>query len=251
MDLVIANLVDRPDLADSFWEFDDLWPRFMQQDPIGDLYYSRATDRYAAYTMVAYDSDAPERPVARSCSVPFAFGDEVDRPELPLDGWDGVIRWGWLDDLDGRQATHVSALEIAIRRDLRGKGLASVMLEAMRDNVKALGFNDLYAPVRPSGKAEVPHTPMPEYAAQVRPDGLPVDPWLRVHARAGGEVVRVCPRAMTISGALAEWREWTGMPFDVTGDVVVPGALTPVHCDVDHDHAVYVEPGVWVRHVLT
>jgi hypothetical protein len=22
----------------------------------------------------------------------------------------------------------------------------------------------------------------------------------------------------------------------------------PVHCEVEHDHAVYVEPNVWVRH---
>ena len=40
----------------------------------------------------------------------------------------------------------------------------------------------------------------------------------------------------------------TGLPFDVTGPVVVPGALVPVHCDVDQDHAVYVEPNVWVHH---
>lgn len=53
---------------------------------------------------------------------------------------------------------------------------------------------------------------------------------------------------MTISGTLAEWREWTGLPFDHTGDVLVPFALNPVHCDVAHDHAVYVEPGVWVHH---
>ena len=29
------------------------------------------------------------------------------------------------------------------------------------------------------------------------------------------------------------------------------GALTPVHVDVEADHAVYVEPDVWVRHDLT
>jgi len=31
---------------------------------------------------------------------------------------------------------------------------------------------------------------------------------------------------------------------------MVPKALVPVHCDVRHDHAVYVEPDVWVRHDL-
>ena len=52
-------------------------------------------------------------------------------------------------------------------------------------------------------------------------------------------------------GSLAQWREWTGLPFDRTGDVIVPGALVPVHCDAEHDHAVYVEPNVWVKHALT
>jgi hypothetical protein len=88
---------------------------------------------------------------------------------------------------------------------------------------------------------------MTEYVAQVRDDGLPVDPWLRVHVKAGGKIVKVAPRSMVIAGTLAEWREWTGLPFDQTGDVVVPKALVPVHADLAHDHAVYVEPNVWVR----
>ena len=37
----------------------------------------------------------------------------------------------------------------------------------------------------------------------------------------------------------------------VAGDVIVPEALVPVHCDAEHDHAVYVEPNVWVEHVLS
>jgi len=55
---------------------------------------------------------------------------------------------------------------------------------------------------------------------------------------------------MVIPGTLAEWQAWTGLPFDTTGPVEVPGALVPVHCDVVHDHAVYVEPAVWVHHRL-
>ena len=89
---------------------------------------------------------------------------------------------------------------------------------------------------------------MREYAARVRDDGLPEDPWLRLHVRAGGTIERVCPRAMTISGTLAEWRDWTGLPFDTDGDVELPFALNPVHVSLAHDHAVYVEPGVWVHH---
>jgi GNAT superfamily N-acetyltransferase len=248
VDLLIASLADRPDLADRLWDFDGLWPRFMQQDPVADLFYSRAATTYAAYTLLALDPDDPEHPVARSCSVPFALGADVGRPQLPDDGWDGVIRWAWLDELAGRAPTHVSALEVAIRPDLRGTGLASVLLEAKRANVARLGFTDLVAPVRPSRKTHEPRTPMREYAARRRDDGLPEDPWLRLHVRVGGTVERVCPRAMTIAGSLDEWRSWTGLPFDTDGEVEVPFALNPVHVSLDQDHAVYVEPGVWVHH---
>jgi hypothetical protein len=54
-----------------------------------------------------------------------------------------------------------------------------------------------------------------------------------------------------MAASLAEWRAWTGLPFDRTGDVIVPEALLPVHCDAGHDHAVYVEPNVRVGHDLT
>jgi hypothetical protein len=121
----------------------------------------------------------------------------------------------------------------------------------MRRNAAGLGFGSLVAPVRPSAKHRHPDLSMVEYAAQRRDDGLPVDPWLRVHVRAGGKIVGVSNRAMTIGGTLSDWRGWTGLPFDTTGPVHVPEALIPVHCDVTHDYAVYCEPCVWVHHRLT
>lgn len=250
MDLVIASLEERPDLAHLLREFDDPWPEFMKWDPVGDVYYNRVTTTWAEWTLVAWDAADPSRLVAKSHSVPFVMGEEFDRTKLPDDGWDGVILWAFYDDLVGRQPTHASALEVAIRPDLQGTGLASVMLEAKRQNAIRLGVSDLYAPVRPNGKHHEPNTPMTEYAFRTRDDGLPVDPWLRLHVQVGGTIEGVCPRAMTISGTLDEWRGWTGLPFDESGDVVVPSALNPVHVSVEHDHAVYVEPGVWVRHRL-
>lgn len=248
MDVMVASLADRPDLAPLLWGLDDPWPEFMRHDPMSDVYYSRADTTYAAWSLVAWDAADPTRAIAKSHSVPFAMGEDIGRPELPSDGWDGVIRWAWHDDVAGREPTHVSALEVAIRQDLQGTGLASVMLEAKRENAARHGFHDLVAPVRPNHKHLQPQLAMSDYLAQVRDDGLPEDPWLRLHARIGGEIVGVCPNAMTISGTPADWRGWTGEAFDATGDVVVPFALNPVHVSIEHDHAVYVEPGVWVHH---
>jgi hypothetical protein len=117
-------------------------------------------------------------------------------------------------------------------------------------NAARLGYTELVAPVRPNTKAD-PDEPMASYAFRTRGDGLPVDPWLRVHVRAGGRILNVAPTSMTISGTLAQWREWTGLAFDASGPVHVPGALVPVLCAAEHDYAVYVEPNVWVYHSLS
>ena len=55
---------------------------------------------------------------------------------------------------------------------------------------------------------------------------------------------------MTIAGTLEQWRGWTGLPLDRSGDIEVPGGLVPLHVDVEAGSAVYVEPNVWMRHRL-
>jgi GNAT superfamily N-acetyltransferase len=242
--LTIAVLADRPDLVTPMWRMDTSWPEFMRHDPIGGLYYANVEDRFAEYVLVG--QDAAGDVVAVAHSIPCVLG-SLDSEELPDSGWDHAIRSGVLASIRDERPDAISAVEIAVRPDLQGTGLSVQMLAAMRENAARHGFADLVAPVRPSGKSD-PHEPMSSYAARVRDDGLPVDPWLRVHVRAGGRIEKVAPRSMVVPGTLAEWREWTGLPFDRTGPVVVPKALAPVHCDTEHGVATYVEPNVWVRH---
>jgi hypothetical protein len=160
-----------------------------------------------------------------------------------------VLQWGFEDLRFERETNVSSALEIVIKPTHLGRGLSYRMLQAMRDAVKAKGHTTLYAPVRPNGKADA-RMPMSQYVDQTREDGLPVDPWLRVHVKAGGKIVKVASTSMLIAGSLAEWRTWTGLPFDQTGEVIVPQALVPVLADVDHDRAIYAEPNVWIQHDL-
>lgn len=241
----ITTLHERPDLSGPFWQLTDLWPRFMLEDPVGDLYFSQL-GLWRDHVLVAADADG--RVVARALSVPFRLDDDIGRPALPPHGWDGVIRWSWLDHLAGRRPNHVSALEITVAPEARGTGLAARLIDGMKDGARRIGAAALVAPVRPSRKHLEPGESMGAYVARTRDDGLPEDPWLRVHARAGGTIVGVCPASMTIPGSLDQWRSWAGLPFDRPGPVEVPGALVPVHVDVANDHAVYVEPNVWVRH---
>ncbi len=124
------------------------------------------------------------------------------------------------------------------------------MLSAMKTNTARLGFKHLYAPVRPSHKHLEPYISMRDYAFRTREDGLPYDPWLRVHVRAGGTIIKIAPCSMTVAGTLEAWRDWTKLPFNHDGNVVVPGALVPVHVSLAQNHAVYLEPNVWVHHAL-
>jgi GNAT superfamily N-acetyltransferase len=248
MRLDFATFAERPDLAPLAQRFPGGWHEFMYHDPLAPLYYDHADTTWAEYALIAVDAADPSSPVAKAYSVPFDV--PADPAGLPPDGWDRVILGAVADLVAGRRRAHVSALEITIQPALRGKGLAGQVLNAMRDNAKRLGHDVLVAPVRPSAKSDVPTEPIEEYAFRVRSDGLPVDPWLRVHVRAGAKIVKVAPRSMTITGTLDEWRSWTGLPFDRPGPVIVPGALVPVHCDPAQGVAVYVEPNVWVRHDL-
>lgn len=249
MDLLTVTVAKRPDLAQLLHDFNP-WPRFMHQDPVGSLYYADPVGMYPEFVLVAIDLDHPGQLVAKAYSVPFTW-DEDPAVSLPGDGWDGVILSAALDRLAGRRGNLISALEISIRKDLRGSGLSRVMLGAMRENAAALGFSSLVAPVRPSEKHLKPTMSIAEYAALRRADGLPVDAWLRTHVRAGGTIVGVSPRAMMMAGSVAQWREWTGLPFDTTGPVIVPEALVPVHCDLAQDYAAYCEPCIWIHHRLT
>ncbi|MET8148058.1 N-acetyltransferase [Actinoplanes sp. NPDC049668] len=245
MDLEIATAAERPDFVPRWSELDGLWPEFMTKDRTGAFFYGYEFDHHPEFQLLAVDADTG-RAVAKAHSVPVSFDDPIE-DGLPEDGWDWAIRRAAHDRLRGIAPTMVSALEIMIRPDLRGTGLSGRMLAAMRANVAARGFTDLVAPVRPTGAQG---RPIDAYADERRADGLPVDPWLRVHVRAGGRIVNVAHSSMVMAGTLAQWREWTGLPFDETGPVTVPHALGPVHCDVSQNHAVYVEPNVWVHHRL-
>jgi GNAT superfamily N-acetyltransferase len=246
MDLTISTLAERPELEGAMWSMKDLWPEFMMYDPVGWANMGRIVREFPEYVLVA--TDATGAVVARGFSVPFRL-DAEGRRALPARGWDEVLNWAFSDLRHGREADTVSAIEITVDLGHLGKGLSHRMLAAMRENAGRRGFAELVAPVRPNGKHLEAEAPMHEYAFRTREaDGLPHDPWLRVHVRAGGVIEAVAPASMTVSGSVEQWREWTGLPFDTDGPVEVEGALVPVHCEATRGYAVYVEPNVWVRH---
>ena len=244
----LVTLQARPDLASQVFDtrFRAAWPEFMMHDPTADLYF--APPHFAAHHDTAFaviDPADPGTAIGRAFAVPFA-----PRGHLPDTGWDGVIRWAHDDRAQGRPRTAVSALEITLLPAYRGRGASALVLRAMAAHLRGLGFAELVVPLRPTAKHLEPFTPMDEYAVRMRPDGLPADPWLRTHVRAGATVVKVAPESMTITAPVAAWASWTGLSFAASGAFAIPGALAPLVIDLGRDAGTYVEPNIWVRHTL-
>lgn len=241
----IVPLVERFELLASMWDLASTWPPFMLKDPIGNRLFGKVPELFPEYQLLALDGDG--HLVGRLIAAPFPYDGNLQ--SLPDRGWDAVLEEA-VEGNGQRAPTAVSLLEARIAPAAQGQGLSHTVLAAARSHVARLGYRDLFGPVRPTAKAAEPQTPMSEYVGRLQADGLPVDPWLRVHVRLGGQIVKVCPTSMTVPGTLAEWRAWTGLRLTTSGPHDVPGALVPIHVSVEHDHCVYVEPNVWIHHRL-
>jgi hypothetical protein len=246
-DFVISTYAARPEYISGAYAMPDTWPDFMRHDEVAAALLLPVIATFPSLNVLATLEGVQ---VARGMAVPFALHTDRRKGQLPAAGWDRVLVWAFRDLANGAEPDTVSALEITVHADHLAAGLSLTIMSAMCEAAAAAGFAELVAPVRPTQKHKHPRISMSEYVAKTRDDGLPVDPWLRTHVRAGAVVDSVAPTSMVITGTLNEWRSWTGLPFDQSGDVQVPGALLPVLCVTEHDYVVYVEPNVWVRHRL-
>ncbi len=242
----VFTLDERPDLEGAARTISpDVLPEFMHHDAAVNGIWDELFVRFAGSQVAVCDDE--DRVVAAGNSVPLFWDGELDG----LPGGVGEAIGRGVGDLgSGRTPTVASALLATVAPDHQGRGLSTVVLRAMREVTAGRGLGALIAPVRPTLKDRYPLIPMERYARWEREDGLPFDPWLRVHRRLGAEFLRVAPRSMTITGTVGEWEGWTGMRFPESGPYVVPGALCPVRMDLERDLGTYEEPNVWMRHPI-
>ncbi|MGW4797293.1 hypothetical protein ACWEPC_33215 [Nonomuraea sp. NPDC004297] len=246
----ITTPAQRPDLTDARPAGQDSPSlAFLQGDLAGR--WSALAGLQRRFPQFALRAVAPDGTiVGGGHAIPFALHTTERGGRLPNGGWDELLTWAFADLHHGTPPDTLGGLGIWVAPAQRGTGLADALLAAMKDAARSADLSQVVIPVRPTRKHHEPHTPMADYAARTRPDGLPADPWLRTHIRAGGHIASIAPVSMTVTGSLAQWRAWTGLPFDTDGPAIVPGALVPVHASLTHDHAVYTEPNIWVRHPL-
>lgn len=238
--LVVVTADARPDL----WEqgedvFRDIWPEYNQHGDVSGEYFGALVPRYAHLQFVIRDVER-EQIVARGRTIPFRWDGTL--PDLPA----GIDAMGLRAVREPAPPTVLSALAAEVIPERQGGGLSRLVIAAMADRAAAAGFDVLVAPVRPSWKERYPLIPIDQYVTWTRDDGLPLDPWLRVHVRLDATTLRPEPQSMRITGSVAEWTDWTGMEFPADGDYVFPAGLAPL--EVRDGVGRYWEPNVWMLH---
>ena len=238
---------ERPDLWERAYEqIVGVWPAYNEQGDVLGQHWSRLDRDFADFQLVLYDEEA-DVALAHGHSIPCRWDGTVDGLGSGIDEMmAGAVR---LFD-EGGEPNTLSALAIEIPPRHQGGGLARTLIGGMRDIATARGFGDLIAPLRPTWKVRYPLTPIERYAAWTRDDGLPFDPWIRLHVRLGAEILKPVPHSLHITGTVAEWEQWVELPLPETGTYVFPHGLAPLEVDREADRCEYWEPNVWVRHRL-
>lgn len=151
---------------------------------------------------------------------------------------------------EGLKPNVLLALAAVVSKDHKGKGLSFEVVKAMKDVAFENNIEDLIVPVRPTLKGKYPLIPIKDYAEWENEDGMPFDPWLRVHKKLGGEVFKTADVSMIIRGEIEEWKLWTNTKIVGSGKYIFEGTLNPVEIDINKNLGIYTDPCVWVRYSL-
>ena len=238
---------ERPELRARWSELvAPAWPELMLHDAVCNRYWRCLTEQFPDGQFYLCD-ESTGAVLGVGNTVPVAWDGTV--AGLP-GGVDDMLIRAFGEEAVGARPNALSALQAVVVGEQRGRGLSTHIIREMGAVARRHGFSGLIAPVRPTWKCRYPLTPMERYVRWVRDDGLPLDPWLRVHRRLGAEILAVAEASMLVMGTVAEWEQWTGLAFPESGQYVVPGALVPVTIDRERDEGRYVEPNIWMQHPI-
>jgi hypothetical protein len=242
--LAMHTAAERPDLWERGIESAEVWPEYNLHGDVLNQWWGLLDQELADLQFVLHD-DETDTVVAEGHTAAFAWdGDDASLP----DGIDRAMKVAFRDHRAGTPVDTLCALAAESPRGGRRRGLAVEILGAMRTLAQRHGLRHLVAPVRPSWKERYPITPIEEYVTWRREDGQLLDPWMRVHERLGARVSTPLPESLLITGTVAEWESWTGLPLPANGDFVFPEGLAPLHVDRTADRCTYWEPNVWMVH---
>ncbi|KAJ6440268.1 nitrogen assimilation transcription factor nirA [Purpureocillium lavendulum] len=180
---------------------------------------------------------------------------------------------------EGAKANTLSALSMAVDPDWRNKGIAGLLLQALKRAALRAGLSGLVVPARPTWKHQYPDVDIgtfllwdmngtPQASFPEEGSGKkPFDPWLRRHVSLGARMAKVAPLSMTVEADAATWMRWLGVgvfekglkeaiiEIDESGQefrlLKIPHGLERLRYSPSSGVARYVEPNVWMEYSLS
>jgi hypothetical protein len=241
-DLELVSIAERPDLAPALERADaEIYPTFMTSGQ--DNYYAameRMGDAIAPYRLAYLDPRSQEVLGATEAAPIVWDGTDADLPR----GYDDSLE-RTLAAVEGDGApTALCALNLMVSGRARGMGLSARLLRALAG--RSPQYSTAIAAIRPPLKERYPEVAIDKYVGWTRDDGSAFDPWIRSCVRAGARLGPTSPRSLEITGSVAQWREWTGIEIEASGEYAVPLGIGLLEVDLDADLGTYSEPSVWI-----
>ena len=243
----ILSHAQRPDLLEKLEQMEsDSFPEFMLHDSIWNEHWPLVLAVFADLQLYLLDEDTGELAGVFN-SVPVAWDGTVE--DLPASEHE-VLSRSLRHRREGREATALCGIQVAVADSHAGRGVATGALEAGRGLCRQHGLSHLIAPIRPTLKHRYPTIPFEEYIDWKRPDGSAFDPWIRVQVAGGAQRLGVCREPMRFDGSVSDWEKWTGLALPGSGRYVIEGALDLLWVDADADRGRLDEFNVWYGYTI-
>lgn len=237
--MIAERLSDNKKLVDVINKLhSEPWPVFLSEDSSVKKYWQRLYQVYPEYQLLFRINSEY---IAVANSAPIYWNGNNDN--LPA-GFDEAI--GTIIE-DNKKSNTLCGMAVVISKEHLGKGISSKIINNLKKLAKSYSYSNLILPVRPTLKSQYPTISMDNYIKWEK-DDLPFDPWLRVHIKIGGGILKVENPSMIVRGTVSDWQRWTGMYFGESNKYIIQGALNPVNIDLENDLGEYIEPNVWVLH---
>lgn len=237
--MTIEALSENKDLLEIIFDLHSKpWPEFLSHDETVATYWRPLFGQFPDFQILCRLN---EQYAAVGNAAPMYWNGKTD--SLPS-GFDQALQ---VIMTSTQTPNTLCGLAVVVAQPYHGRNISTFMLKSLMALAAKHGFKRLVLPVRPTLKARHPTIPMDQYITWQK-DNEPFDPWLRIHARLGGRVLKVAHDSMVVTGTVAQWEEWTGLRFSKTKRYAVPGALDLVAIDLEQNSGTYREPNVWVAH---
>jgi len=186
-----------------------------------------------------------ENLIAYGHTIPIYWGENI--VNIP-DNLKTLIENGVETEEKGLKPNILLALAVVVCPKYKGEGLSYEIVKLMKKLCTEKKYDSLIVPVRPTLKSKYPLISIENYAYWKKEDGSAFDPWLRVHDKLGGKILKTSEISMVITGKVKEWEEWSNTKIPESGKYIIEGALSPLEINYDQDIGIYYDPCIWIKY---